>query len=287
MSIVLLAIVGFAFLLSFSALFSASETAFFSLTQVELNEMDPEGRVRRLLRNPDRLLVTILFGNTIVNTAAGALGALVALHVSRVFGFPEGAAIALEVGAVTLVVLVFGEVAPKMFAMQRNKALARRSAGALSVLMSAAGPIVHLLTRLSDEGARRGRRRRAPLRDGGGASDDRRPERATRHARRGRARHDRQRHGVRRDPGARDDGAARRHGVPRGHGDGRRRHRAGPRTRLLEASRVPRGHRSRHRHPVREGPPAVRSGTRRRAAASRTFPGRRSSLRRTRRPASS
>jgi putative hemolysin len=162
MSIVLLAVIGFAVLLSFSALFSASETAFFSLTQVELNEMDPEGRVRRLLKNPDRLLVTILFGNTIVNTAAGALGALVALHVSRTLGIREGAAIAFEVAAVTLVVLVFGEVAPKMFAMQRNKALARRAAGFLSALMSAASPIVGLLTRLSTrvrggaaEGARR------------------------------------------------------------------------------------------------------------------------------------
>ena len=79
MSVALLAVIGFAVLLSFSALFSASETAFFSLTQVELSEMDPEGRVRRLLKNPDRLLVTILLGNTAVNTAAGALGALEAL----------------------------------------------------------------------------------------------------------------------------------------------------------------------------------------------------------------
>lgn len=162
MNIALLAGFGFAVLLSFSAIFSASETAFFSLTQVELNEMDPEGRVRRLLKKPDRLLVTILFGNTVVNTAAGALGALVALHVSRTQGIREGAAIAFEVGVVTLVVLVFGEVAPKMFAMQRNRGVARRTARVLSAVMSTAGPIVDVLTRLSTrvrggagEGARR------------------------------------------------------------------------------------------------------------------------------------
>jgi CBS domain containing-hemolysin-like protein len=162
MSIVLLTVIAFAVLLSFSALFSASETAFFSLSQVELNEMNPEGRVRRLLKNPDRLLVTILFGNTVVNTAAGALGALVALHVSRTLGIREGTAIAFEVGVVTLVVLIFGEVAPKMFAMQRNRAVARRAAGMLSAVMSTAGPIVDVLTRLSTrirggvaEGARR------------------------------------------------------------------------------------------------------------------------------------
>jgi CBS domain containing-hemolysin-like protein len=149
MSMILLAAVGFIVLLSFSAMFSASETAFFSLTQVELGEMDPKGRVRRLLANPDRLLVTILLGNTVVNTAAGALGALVSLRVARSLGVPAGEAIAYEVAAVTLVVLVFGEVAPKMFAMQRNRALAGRTAGILAAIMGTAGPLVDVLSRLS------------------------------------------------------------------------------------------------------------------------------------------
>jgi CBS domain containing-hemolysin-like protein len=149
MSLILLAAIGFLVLLSLSALFSGSETAFFSLTKVELGEMDPKGRVRRLLGNPDRLLVTILLGNTVVNTAAGALGALVALRIGRSFGVPDGEIIAYEVAAVTLVVLVFGEVAPKMFAMQRNRALARRTAGFLAALMGAAGPLVGVLSRMS------------------------------------------------------------------------------------------------------------------------------------------
>jgi len=143
------AVLGFLVLLSFSALFSASETAFFSLSHVELEEMKPEGRVRRLLRNPDRLLVTILFGNTLVNTGAGALGALLALHLARTLGFNEGRSIALEVGAVTLVVLVFGEVTPKMFAMQKNRVLAPRLSRFLIAIMTAARPLVAGLSRLS------------------------------------------------------------------------------------------------------------------------------------------
>ena len=43
-----------------------------------------------------------------------------ALVLSRTHGYPEGATIALEVGVVTFVILVVGEVAPKMYAMQRN-----------------------------------------------------------------------------------------------------------------------------------------------------------------------
>ncbi|MBM3307507.1 MAG: HlyC/CorC family transporter [Candidatus Eisenbacteria bacterium] len=149
MSIVALAVIGFAVLLALSAMFSASETAFFSLTQVELSELDPKSRVRRLLKTPEKLLATILLGNTAVNTALGALGALVALHASRALDLRPGAVIAFEVGAVTLVVLIFGEVTPKMFAMQRNRALARRTAPLLATLMSVASPVVGVLSRLS------------------------------------------------------------------------------------------------------------------------------------------
>jgi putative hemolysin len=142
MIVVVLAAIGFGALLFLSGVFSGSETAFFSLSRLDLEELDPGGRVRRLMKQPDRLLISILLGNTLVNVAAGSLGALVALGIARARGFPEPATIALEVGVVTFVILVVGEVAPKMQAMQRNVLVARRSAPIVLGVQSAFRPIV-------------------------------------------------------------------------------------------------------------------------------------------------
>ena len=140
--------IGFAILLYFSGLFSGSETAFFSLSKLDLGEMPPGSRVRRLMEKPERLLIAILIGNTLVNVAAGSLGALAALTLSRTRGYPEGMTIALEVGVVTFVILIVGEVAPKMYAMQRNIAFARRSSGLLSLVTQVLKPVVSALDAL-------------------------------------------------------------------------------------------------------------------------------------------
>jgi len=140
--------IGFAALLYLSGLFSGSETAFFSLSKLELGEMAPDNRVRRLMKRPERLLIAILLGNTFVNVAAASLGALAALTLSRTYDYPEGLTIALEVGVVTFVILVAGEVAPKMYAMQRNIAFARSSSGLLSLVMQVLRPVITALDAL-------------------------------------------------------------------------------------------------------------------------------------------
>ena len=99
---------------------NGSETAFLSLSRLDLEALAERSRVRRLARDPERLLIGILIGNTFVNVATGSLGALAALHLSAARGYSSGAMIALEVVVVTFVILLFGEVAPKMYAMQRN-----------------------------------------------------------------------------------------------------------------------------------------------------------------------
>ncbi|MBN2564277.1 MAG: HlyC/CorC family transporter [Candidatus Eisenbacteria bacterium] len=142
------AAVGFAALLYLSGMFSGSETAYFSLSKLDLGQLPPGGRIRRLMERPERLLIAILVGNTLVNVAAGSLGALVALHLSTALGYPEGLVIALEVGVVTFVILVLGEVAPKMYAMQRNVQFARASSTLLLAVLRIFGPVVGALDRL-------------------------------------------------------------------------------------------------------------------------------------------
>lgn len=157
MIFIITAAAAFAALLYLSGMFSGSETAYFSLSKLELSELPPGGSVRRLMERPERLLIAILVGNTLVNVGAGSLGAQVALRLSRVTGYPEAAVIALEVGVLTFVVLVLGEVAPKMYAMQRNVRFARRNSTLLTIVMRIFGPVVRgldgLVSRLGGRAA--------------------------------------------------------------------------------------------------------------------------------------
>ncbi len=136
------AAIGFSVLLYLSGVFSGSETALFSLSRLEVSEMDERSRIRRLLKAPDRLLITILLGNTLVNVAASSLGAVVALTVLHAIGLSDAASIAIEVGVVTFVILVVGEVAPKMYAMQHNRAFANRAAPVLVAIGRLMAPII-------------------------------------------------------------------------------------------------------------------------------------------------
>jgi len=105
----------FLILLVGSGFFSSSETALFSLDPHEVNrlgEKDPVSadRLRRLLKQPTRLLSTILVGNTIVNVNLWIVGAslLSQVGLSHEWG---------QVGVLTLLTLLFGEFGPKRLAL--------------------------------------------------------------------------------------------------------------------------------------------------------------------------
>jgi len=77
-------LISFPVLLALSALFSSSETAFFSMSSFELLQLEEEypvrgKRVRKLMENPDILLNGILLGNLVVNICATAV-ATILLH---------------------------------------------------------------------------------------------------------------------------------------------------------------------------------------------------------------
>ena len=98
--------------LVFSGLFSGAEIAFFSLPETRLQTMKDEGRraaklALSLRQNPQRLLSTILIGNNVVNLTAAALISMVTLEH---FG---SEAVAIATGALTIFVLIFGEIVPK------------------------------------------------------------------------------------------------------------------------------------------------------------------------------
>jgi gliding motility-associated protein GldE len=116
-------------LLALCAFFASVETAFFSLTQsmvAEIREQqDPRSRrVARLLDRPKDLLITILAANGLVNVTMAVLGALLTLRLAAATGFPVTLGLALEVVFISGMILILGEITPKIFALKHARALA-------------------------------------------------------------------------------------------------------------------------------------------------------------------
>ncbi len=136
-------------LLTSSAFFSASETAYSSLNKIRLKNYADEGnrKARRALRvaeNFDKMLSTILVGNNVVNMASASLATLLA---TAVFG-ASGAAIATAV--MTVLVLIFGEILPKSIAKENSENVAMAFGGLLSILMKLLTPIVFVFVKIKE-----------------------------------------------------------------------------------------------------------------------------------------
>ncbi len=122
-------------LLMLSALFSGSEVAFFSLSPKDLHHLDEEddpagNRVLDLLEQPNRkvaskeLLATILIANNFVNVAIVLLSSFIANAV-----IPDEVSSVMrnliQIGVVTFILVLFGEVIPKVYASSHNVAMAK------------------------------------------------------------------------------------------------------------------------------------------------------------------
>jgi len=104
-----------------SAFFSGSEVALFSFDKKKTREFKKQhkiigGYLQSLLENPRRLLVTILIGNTIVNVAASIIAVMLALEAAHIFNISTELALLIQIPLLTILILLFGEVSPKLWA---------------------------------------------------------------------------------------------------------------------------------------------------------------------------
>ena len=128
-------------LLIVSAFFSGSETALMSINRYRLRHAARGGHraarlVEKLLRRPDRLIGLILLGNNLANIAASALVTVIAIKLGG-----QGA-IVIGAGLLTLVVLIFAEVAPKTVAALHPERLAYPAAFVFYPLLKSTYPLV-------------------------------------------------------------------------------------------------------------------------------------------------
>ncbi|MFW2440955.1 MAG: HlyC/CorC family transporter [Arenicellales bacterium] len=133
-----------AVLIACSAFFSSSETAMMALNRYRLKNLADKGNrsaklASRLLNQPDRLLGVILLGNNLVNLSAASISTIAAL---RLYGEP---AIAVFTFILTLVVLIFAEVAPKTLAMRHPERIAFPASYVLIVLLWVLYPLVWVI----------------------------------------------------------------------------------------------------------------------------------------------
>jgi CBS domain containing-hemolysin-like protein len=131
-------------LLMGSGFFSSSEIALFSLPAHQIDAMVEEGKrgaraVESLKEDPHRLLVTILVGNNMVNiTMSSVSTTLVGLY------FDAGTAVIVSSLGITSMVLIFGESAPKSYAVENTELHARRVARGLKVVEKVLWPLITL-----------------------------------------------------------------------------------------------------------------------------------------------
>lgn len=130
-------------LLVFSAFISASEVAYFSLTSTDLKEMD-DNNVRLLLQEPNQLLATILIVNNFINVGIVVISAY---FTSISVSFPKDSSLEFifQVVIITTLLLLFGEIMPKVYANNKAAAFSLRMSKVLILFKKAVYPLSYLL----------------------------------------------------------------------------------------------------------------------------------------------
>lgn len=133
-----------------SGFVSGSEIAYFSLTSQDLEELEEDskgGRIIRLVSRPEKLLATILIANNLVNVT---IVILCNFALGPIFdGMSEVLSFILQTVILTFLILLFGEILPKLIANSNRVGWARFAIGGISVISRMCGPLSGLLVRSS------------------------------------------------------------------------------------------------------------------------------------------
>jgi len=148
---ILISLVVLFILLFCSAMISGSEIGFFSLGPQHLDKLkESSGRsgnlILKLLERPKRLLATILIANNFVNVAIVILSTFIAAEWFTLASFPI-LAFVVQVIVITALILLLGEILPKMYASVYPVRFSTSMAGVLNVLIKAFYPFSSVLVR--------------------------------------------------------------------------------------------------------------------------------------------
>lgn len=136
-------------LILLSAFFSSAETSLTTANRIKMKTLADDGnrRARTVLtitEDSGKMLSAILIGNNIVNLSAASLVTTLALDL---WG---NAAIAIASGALTVIILIFGEIAPKTLATIHSDKMALAYAGTILFLMRILTPVIFIINKLAN-----------------------------------------------------------------------------------------------------------------------------------------
>ncbi|MEG0527293.1 MAG: hemolysin family protein [Longicatena sp.] len=136
-------------LIALSALFSSTETAYSSVNMIRLKQMAKNGDKRakkayNISKNFTAAITTILIGNNVVNILATSIATDL---FTKLFG---DAGVALATAMMTIMILTFGEVTPKIVAKAKSESVALFMAKPLSFLVTVFRPITFVVEKIED-----------------------------------------------------------------------------------------------------------------------------------------
>jgi len=131
-----------------SAFFSGTEIAYTSLSKIKVkketeNPSSPMWKLISFIYNHyDNALSTVLIGNNLVNIGATVIMSFIALDLAASIGISSGTASTLVTIIMTIVILICGEITPKMIARRNNEGFAKMAAWPVIILMIVFFPLV-------------------------------------------------------------------------------------------------------------------------------------------------
>jgi putative hemolysin len=140
-----------AILLFFSAMISGSEVAYFSLSPLHMRTLKEhparkEVLALRLLERPERLLACILISNNFINVGIVIIASYVTVSLFDFSQYPV-LGFVIQVVVITFLLLLFGEIVPKVYANRFASRFALRMAIPLTILEKVFQPLIFILVR--------------------------------------------------------------------------------------------------------------------------------------------
>lgn len=140
--------ISIAIMVVLSAFFSSMETAVNSCSRARLQNMAEKGirgtkYALMFLDEYDKTITTLLIGNNIVNLSCSSVATILCTNIWGSYGA------AISTGALTLIILTFGEILPKCYAKQNSEKLATKFSGPIYVLMIIFTPLSVLFIKIN------------------------------------------------------------------------------------------------------------------------------------------
>jgi putative hemolysin len=148
-------IISIVFLLVLSAIFSGSEVAFFSINNLlkeKLAKLSSKRaqNVLKLVKNPRKLLISILIGNTLVNVTLASFAAILLMQIADTPRLSPQMAVLINVVVITFVILVVSEITPKILALKNPLKIALNLSFFILLCYYLVLPITFVLAKVTD-----------------------------------------------------------------------------------------------------------------------------------------